>query len=755
MKTCAWMSQPRMEWMNTETTSFQDLQALEMLQAVPQPAWMLSADQKHWVCNDLWLEGFPSGRDAWLGLLTSEEQRQTRAVFDQGLLETEKFTLQLDLAVQGQKQAWKAVFSPVQSAGHLVGWLAVFSEDHARELRDLKALLNSVPLGMSFADRNLQFRLMNAQMAQHTIYPVEHYLGRTFREVYAGHYAEVEAEFQRILHTGDAVFNVEYSAVSAEDGVKRHLQRSHFAVKDEAGQILGVGSLLQDITDRTRAQQQLQESQLFTRRIAETTPALIVLRDVIKNRVVYSNRYLAEMLGYSPQEAGQMGEAQVTAMLHPDELAAAYEHSRQVAQLPEGESLEREYRIRHRDGSWRWIYARSTVFSRDTQGQASMVLSVNLDITERKLIEQALQESERRFQLVADSAPVMIFMANPEQSCTFLNRSWLDFTGHTLEQDLGYGWAQTIHPDDVERCLQVTREAHEKRIPFDLEMRVRRHDGVWRWLVNRGIPRFTEDGQFRGFIGALIDIDDRKQAESALIQSEALTRQLMQAQQRFLADASHELRTPLSSIQGNSELLMRYTHLPEEERKEILTDIYRETARLGRLVSDLLQLARGDSGLGIRESEVSLHDVVMDVWRDLERMKPHHMFSLQQLDEVVLMGDHDRLKQLALILLENAAKYTPKGGTVKMSLICEGDQVELCVSDTGVGISKEDLPRVFERFFRSDAAKALGEDPGGTGLGLSIARWITEQHEGTITLESEPGVGTTAKVTLPIRALEV
>ncbi|GEM49072.1 PAS domain-containing sensor histidine kinase [Deinococcus cellulosilyticus] len=739
--------------MNTETSSFQDLQALEMLQAVPLPAWMLSADRKHWVCNDLWLEAFPSGWDGWLTLLPSADQARVHRTLEAGLEGTEKFSLQRLFFPDSPGRAWKGVFSPVQSVGHLTGWLVVFSEDQQEELQTLRAVVNSVPLGISFTDRDLRFRMINPHMGQHTIYPVDAYLGRTFSEVYQGHYPEVEEEFRQVLHGGKSLFNVEYTATGA-DGVSRDLQRSHFAVRDDAGEILGVGSLLQDITDKKRAERQVQDSQRFAERIADTTPALIVIREVETLRLVYANAAMTEMLGYSLQETEDMNREQLFSSLHPDELEAAHAHAENIRNLPDGQSLEREYRVRHKDGSWHWFYARTTVFARDAAGQATMTLSVNLDITERKNIEQQLKESERRFQLVADQAPVMIFMASPDQSCTFLNRSWLDFTGRTPEQDLGFGWVQSIHPDDLEHCLQVTREAHEKRIPFDLEMRVRRFDGVWRWVVNRGIPRLTPEGEFRGFIGALIDIDDRKKAESALVQSEMLTRQLMEAQQRFLADASHELRTPLSSIQGNSELLMRYTHLPEDEKKEILTDIYRETARLGRLVSDLLQLARGDSGLGIRETEVPLHEVVLDVWRDLERMKPDHRFGLQQVDEITLMGDHDRLKQLALILLENAAKYTPKGGTIQMALMRAGEEAELCVSDTGVGISKEDLPRVFERFFRADAARSLGEDPGGTGLGLSIARWITEQHEGTITLESELGVGTTARVRLPIRALE-
>ena len=222
------------------------------------------------------------------------------------------------------------------------------------------------------------------------------------------------------------------------------------------------------------------------------------------------------------------------------------------------------------------------------------------------------------------------------------------------------------------------------------------------------------------------------------------------AQQRFVADASHELRAPLTSIQGNLEILERRADLPVEERMEAIGEANREAHRLARLVADLLALARADAGVPLRHEPVELDRVLMDSVAEARHLARGQQLEVEHLEPAAVEGDPDRLKQLILILLDNALKYTPPAGRVTARLRRNGTGVEVSVRDTGIGIPGEDLPRVFDRFYRADPARS--RDPGGTGLGLSIARWIAEQHGGTITLDSQPGRGTTAIVHLPARA---
>jgi two-component system, OmpR family, sensor kinase len=220
------------------------------------------------------------------------------------------------------------------------------------------------------------------------------------------------------------------------------------------------------------------------------------------------------------------------------------------------------------------------------------------------------------------------------------------------------------------------------------------------------------------------------------------------AQQRFVSDASHELRAPLTAIQGNLELLSRHRSMPEVEREEALAEVTREANRLSRLVADLLALARADAGVPLKHRLLDLDEVVLDAYREARQLSQGQTLNLDPFEPIQVTGDEDRLKQLLLILLDNALKYTPPNGHVTLGLQREASGSKITVRDTGVGIPPEDLPHVFERFYRADPAR--GRDPGGTGLGLPIARWIVEQHGGKISLESQPGQGTIATVYLPL-----
>ncbi len=220
------------------------------------------------------------------------------------------------------------------------------------------------------------------------------------------------------------------------------------------------------------------------------------------------------------------------------------------------------------------------------------------------------------------------------------------------------------------------------------------------------------------------------------------------AQQRFVADASHELRAPLTAILGNVELLERKPDMQHEERAEAVTHIGREARRMNRLASDLLALARADAGQVLEFRQVELDRLLLEVFHEAKVLARGVKLAIRDLDQAATQGDPDRLKQLLLILVDNALKYTPPGGEVALSLNREGGLAVLKVADTGIGIAPEDLPHIFERFYRADKARA--RDQAGTGLGLSIAKWIVERHGGQIEVDSVPGQGSTFTVRLPL-----
>ncbi|MBA4493874.1 sensor histidine kinase [Paenactinomyces guangxiensis] len=222
-----------------------------------------------------------------------------------------------------------------------------------------------------------------------------------------------------------------------------------------------------------------------------------------------------------------------------------------------------------------------------------------------------------------------------------------------------------------------------------------------------------------------------------------------QAQQQFVADASHELRTPLAVIRARAELLLRDPKQTIEEKISDISTIYRETRRLHKLVAHLLTLARSDSNqLELNIESFAFDSLVHEVaghFKELAQIEQIY-FQTEISPSLFIQGDRERLHQLLVILLDNAFKYTPSPGEVTLTCRKSGNHVLLEVKDTGVGIPEKDIPHIFDRFYRADPARKRTD--GGTGLGLAIARWIVEKHGGKISVQSEPGKGTSFLVKL-------
>lgn len=221
------------------------------------------------------------------------------------------------------------------------------------------------------------------------------------------------------------------------------------------------------------------------------------------------------------------------------------------------------------------------------------------------------------------------------------------------------------------------------------------------------------------------------------------------AQQRFIADASHELRTPLTAVRANLELLGRQGDLlPSPERSVLVRAASDETERMSRLVFDLLSLARADAGQRLQMRAVELDRLLLEVYGEAKLLAKDTRLVIGEIDEVTVQGDSDRLKQLILALADNAIRYTPPGGQISLALRKDVELAILEVADTGTGISSEDLPHIFERFYRANKARA--SDDMGTGLGLAIAKWIVDEHGGEIAVASLPGQGSTFTIHLPL-----
>jgi two-component system, OmpR family, sensor kinase len=223
---------------------------------------------------------------------------------------------------------------------------------------------------------------------------------------------------------------------------------------------------------------------------------------------------------------------------------------------------------------------------------------------------------------------------------------------------------------------------------------------------------------------------------------------LFNRQRRFLADVSHELRTPLTVIKGNVGLIRKLGEADDES----LSGIEQEVDRLTRMVGDLLLLAQAESGkLPLALAPVEIDTVLLEVFQQMRVLAGEKIqIRITEIDQVQVIGDRDRLKQVLLNLVGNAVQYTPAGGIVSLALRKTGEQVQIVINDTGPGIPAADLPHIFERFYRGEKSRKRSGAGSGFGLGLSIAFWIVKAHAGTIDVSSQDGKGTNFCVWLPL-----
>jgi PAS domain S-box-containing protein len=395
----------------------------------------------------------------------------------------------------------------------------------------------------------------------------------------------------------------------------------------------------------------------------------------------------------------------------------------------------------------------------DDEGNTIGVVLVFRDITDRRRAEAILKESEQRFRILADSAPVMIWMSGTDKLCTYFNKGWLDFTGRTMEQEMGNGWAEGVHKDDYERCLNTYTTSFDAREEFEIEYRLRRFDGAYYWIIDKAIPLYTSNGEFAGYIGSCLDITDRKRSEGEreyLLAREKAAREEAEAINRtrdeFLATISHELRTPLNAILGWTGML-RGGRLDEMTKVRALETVERNARSQAQLIEDMLEVSRivtGKLRLDLRPVELApIIQQAIEAIRPAADAKGVSLRIMLDANAGLVSGDSNRLQQVVWNLLSNGVKFTPKGGRVDIRLERIDSHVHITVSDTGEGINSAFLPHIFERFRQADGS--LSRKHGGLGLGLSIVHHLIELHGGTVEATSNgEGQGSTFLVKLPV-----
>ena len=372
----------------------------------------------------------------------------------------------------------------------------------------------------------------------------------------------------------------------------------------------------------------------------------------------------------------------------------------------------------------------------------------------RRSVEEALTETEGRFRVLADQAPVLIWVEEGGARVWF-NRRWYEFTG----MDAGdVNWMERVHPDDRAECGRVRAAAARERTGYSHQYRIKRADGQFAWVLETATPRFPVSGLDR-YVGSCVDVTDLRRAqqdrEELLIRERAAREEAERAgrsKDDFIAALSHELRTPLNAILGWTQML-RQNALSEARRSEAVDIVARNANALARLIEDLLDVSRITLGrLELSRSEVDLNAVVRAAVQSLApSAQPRAIRVETDLADGLprVTGDAHRLQQVVWNLVSNAIKFSGDGSLVEVRTGSDADGVHVSVRDSGEGIDPAFLANVFERFRQADSSPSRRH--GGLGLGLSIVKQLVELHGGSAQAASDgPGKGATFLIRLPV-----
>ncbi|KTS06834.1 histidine kinase [Methylobacterium radiotolerans] len=488
------------------------------------------------------------------------------------------------------------------------------------------------------------------------------------------------------------------------------------------------------------------------RNLAETLPQLAWIAEADGTIIWYNQRWY-DYTGTSLDEMRGWGWRTVH---HPDHVAAVTERYRAAITL--GRSWEDTFPLRGRDGSYRWFLSKALPH-RDESGRILRWYGTNTDITGRRAVEERLRHSEQRFRALVDASAAVIWNTDAAGELMPPQVRWSTYTGQTEEAYQGWGWLDAVHPDDRGHAADAWAACVEARATYEVEYRLRRYDGVWRAMEVRGVPVLAEDGSLREWVGTCVDVTERKEAEEAVERARQAAEAANRAKSQFIANMSHELRTPLSAVIGYSEMLGE--ELEDIGQAALLPDLRKIEAaarHLLSLINDVLDISKIEADRMTASAETfTVSDLLRDVSDSTGSLveKKGNRFVLDTgaagtADLGSMHQDQTKIRQCLLNLIGNAAKFTERGTitlTVRRHREEGADWLSFAVADTGIGLTEEQIGRLFERFVQADDSTT--RQFGGTGLGLAITRAFCRTMGGDIGVASTPGAGATFTIRLP------
>ncbi|MGH6753116.1 MAG: PAS domain S-box protein, partial [Bradyrhizobium sp.] len=529
------------------------------------------------------------------------------------------------------------------------------------------------------------------------------------------------------------------------NGEIRELNEMVEGVLTDDGSLRYIMGTIQDVTEHRAVETALADSRTLLREIVDSMPATISVRD-IHGRYVFANATLA---AFHKRPVDWFPGRTLDQLYDENYVRHVLEADRQVIKSGQKHAFHRTDYLDPQGFTSAWLTSRAPIH--DAAGNPKYVVSIGLDITELKQMEAALRESEDRFRVIADSIPALIWMSNDKGDCIFLNKQWSSYTGRPVEEELGHGFLDSIHPDDHERSKEVENSILAHHHHTTDEYRLRAKDGSYRWFLDTLVPRFSADGAYLGHIGVLIDIEDRRNLEEKLRRVQRL-----EVVGELAGGIAHDFNNLLTVVIGNLDLI---NSNPKDTEKvaRLSASAIQAAERGAELVHRMVAFSRQQN---LNPRRLELNDLVA---RMSEMLRPSLNANIRielklAPDLWPALADSGQVEDSFLNLALNARDALPEGGKLTFetanvvfdsaaatpdSELRPGAYVMLAVTDTGIGMTPEVLVQAVQPFFTT---KEVGK---GSGLGLSMVYGFIKQSGGHIEIDSEVGRGTSIKLYLP------
>ena len=615
----------------------------------------------------------------------------------------------------------KFLFAPNGDPRRMLGMALDITEREQMEgrLREYEKVVEVLGDRIMVVDREYRYVIANAAFLTYRGFAKEQVIGHTVAEIVGKETfeADIKERFDECFQGKVVRYEVKYSYPKLGE---RNISAAYFPIRGPLG-IDRIACILQDITERKRAEEALQQRETELKEAQRLAGLGSWQWDPRTDAVIWSKE-LYHLMGIDPTLSAPSYEE------HAHLFAAeSWERLQRAIQgaLQSGTSYELDLEIVRPESIAKWEIARGEPV-RDKSGQIIGLRGTIQDITERKLAEETVRESEERFRLVANNAPVMIWMSGPDKKPTYFNQLWLDFTGLS-ETDLINNLAGIVHPDDYLQCHGVYCRGFDQRQPFKKECRLRRHDGEYRYILDVGVPRLNNDGSFAGYIGSCIDVTDRKLAEDALT---SMSRKLVQAQEQERARIARELHDDI-----NQRLAMLGIDLQQlqEHHPELPVEI-------GSRMKELQEQAMGMAN-DVQALSHELHSSKLEYLGAIGGMKSWcKEFGQRQGLQIEFKGPESKTSvppEVGLSLfrvlqeaLHNAAKHSGVR-RIEVQLQEDSGEIHLIVSDLGKGFDTETATQ-------------------GRGLGLASMQERLRLVGGELSIESQPQHGTMIHARVPL-----